>query len=403
MGDQARGGSEAGDATPRVGFLFIGGEHQMLHMAPVAAAMLRMGDCDVRLFVGCVPDADRLAALLAKLGARGAIDVLATPAWLRATQTRGSPRPLPKSLQLLASRRMFRDLNALVATERTSTILARLPGRKPRLVHIPHGAGDRAQGFEDRLRLFDDVIVAGEKDRARMVGDGLVAASACHVSGYVKLSAVLGMRAAAAAPPLFGSGRPVVLYNPHFAAGLGSWPMFADAMTEAILGMREHDFVIAPHVRLAARLSPRDRQRLLDLAEPGRVLVDLGSARSSDMSYTLGADVYVGDVSSQVYEYLHAPGPCVFLNATGSDRRGDRDFAFWRFGEVVDDPGAVVAAITRAGARHPAFADEQRRGVCDAFGPVGLDAVRTAASIITDIAASQAASRSARSVRRARA
>src|SRR3546814_2965461 len=48
--------------------------------------------------------------------------------------------------------------------------------------------------------------------------------------------------------------------------------------------------------------------------------IDLGSERSIDMSYTGSADLYLGDVSSQVAEYLYRPRPCVFLNAQGVDR-----------------------------------------------------------------------------------
>ena len=39
------------------------------------------------------------------------------------------------------------------------------------------------------------------------------------------------------------------------------------------------------------------------------------------MAYTQRADIYLGDVSSQVYEFLLNPRPCVFLNPRRFDWR----------------------------------------------------------------------------------
>lgn len=371
---------------PRVGFLFLGGAHQMLHIAPVAAELARMGGCAVRLLATSPADRDRLDALMTALGAPMPVDMLPDPVWLGWLASARRRPTRPKRLQLLTGRRMIGDLDLLVTAERTSTFLKRLPGPVPRLVHIPHGAGDRDQGFEPRLRLFDHVIAAGPKDRDRMVGDGLVAAEDISVSGYVKLSAVLRMRARAAAPRPFDNDRPTVLYNPHFEPSLSSWRMFGAAFGQAAARMTDHNFILAPHLRLAEHLSARERRAVEALREPGRVIVDLGSERSCDMSYTLAADIYVGDVSSQVYEYLHVPKPCLFLNATGRDQAGNRDFAFWRFGEVLRDPDAIEGAIRRAPERHAGFVATQRAGVRDALGPFEANAAAEAAKTVARLA-----------------
>ena len=69
-----------------------------------------------------------------------------------------------------------------------------------------------------------------------------------------------------------------------------------------------------------------------------QILIDTGSERCVDMTYTSAADIYVGDVSSQVCEFLETPRPCVFLNAHQIDWQNNPDFAHWHFGDVVDDP-----------------------------------------------------------------
>src|SRR3546814_20602400 len=77
--------------------------------------------------------------------------------------------------------------------------------------------------------------------------------------------------------------------------------------------------VVAPHVRLFAEASDAERAAVAKLAVPGKVMIDLASDRLFDMSYTSGADIYLGDVSSQVYEFLATPRPCLFLNAPQVD------------------------------------------------------------------------------------
>lgn len=370
---------------PQVGFLFIGGPHQMLHMAPVAAELARQGTCSITLFVLSPEDSEYLARVLETLGASLAIKQLPTPGWLKLLAAI-RPGERHKVAGLLAGWSMLRDLDVLVAAERTSTVLARLAARRPMLVHIPHGAGDRARGFEKRIRLFDHVIVAGPKDRDRMLAEELVTPETCSVSGYVKLSTMLRLRSVTPPARLFANDRPVVLYNPHFEKGLSSFQAFGEAIANATRSLTDHNFVIAPHVRLRDNLSVDERARLQALAVPDRVIVDLGSERSTDMTYTMAADIYVGDVSSQVYEYLHVPGPCVFLNASGGDRSEDANFACWQFGEVFDRPEDVSSAIGRASARHAEFVGRQVAGVRNAVGPVDERAAERAATVIGSLA-----------------
>ncbi|WP_164549841.1 CDP-glycerol glycerophosphotransferase family protein [Altericroceibacterium xinjiangense] len=280
-------------------------------------------------------------------------------------------------------------LDAVVVTERTSTILKRLPGARPRLIHIPHGAGDRARGFERRIRLFDHVIVAGPKDRSRMLSAGIVQPETCSVSGYVKLDAILSSQGAADVPRLFANNRPILLYNPHFSRHLGSWRGFARLLMTAALDHLDMNVIIAPHVRFREQLTRGDRAWLDRIAAEGRVHVDLGSPRCSDMTYAMLADIYVGDVSSQVYEFLHRPRPCVFFNAAKADWRGNPDFAHWNFGQVIDSPSDLLDALSHAFERHVGFRRAQEAGVRRALGSIDRKAAWRAARIIRGIVLGQ--------------
>jgi CDP-glycerol glycerophosphotransferase (TagB/SpsB family) len=81
------------------------------------------------------------------------------------------------------------------------------------------------------------------------------------------------------------------------------------------------------------------------------------------MSYTQAADVYIGDVSSQVYEFIVRPRPCIFLNFEGRDWKGDETYAHWRLGQVIDRLDQLGPALERARSLQPRIKAAQRKMV----------------------------------------
>lgn len=357
------------DKRPRLHVIAIGGPHQFAHFIPVACEMRRAGHWDVRIFAPDEQDAQAIVALADKIGLPApAIQVMRLPGLLE----RHLPQKVRKGARLLAWARRIRAADALLCAERTSTMLKRLPGRCPPIIHIPHGAGDRAVGFEPRFALFDHVLVAGDKDRDRLIASGRVAPKACAVVGPIKIAAML--RAGRAAPRLFDNDRPTILYNPHFNRKLGSFDAFARRLIDAVARDGRYNLVVAPHVRLAEGWSEEQRRIWTELSVPGRIIVDLGSERSIDMSYTLGADLYIGDVSSQVYEYLIRPRPCLFINSHDADWRDNADYAMWRFGPVATPDCDIDAALRDAFASHDQYRAVQVEKVARALAHIDTDA-----------------------------
>lgn len=354
----------------------------MLHVLPVAAALSRRNDVRVRLFAATTALAAAASDLMARLaGTADPPKVMSLP-WPLDFAGKDAAATSLKLPRLLWWSREMRRCDVLVTAERTSTVLKRLPWRCPPMIHIPHGAGDRAVGFEPRIALFDHVIVAGDKDRDRILATGLMPADRCHVSGYLKISAVHALRGSAAA--LFGNGRPTVFYNPHFARQLSSWQRFGRDVVEAVLASDQFNLIVAPHVRLFAGLSAAVRADWEAMQVPGKFLFDAGSGRSMDMTYTQAADIYLGDVSSQVYEFAATPRPCVFLDAHGVRWQGNPDYLMWRMGEVVPKKERILPALLEAEARHRDFRDVQRALVEAALGDTGPQAPERAARVILD-------------------
>jgi hypothetical protein len=327
----------------------IGGAHQFGHILPVACELERRHPGQVRLFVSTADEARAAEAYRPVLE----IVVMNLPAPARLL-----PGVVHKAARLTLWARRLREAAVILCAERTSTMLKRLPGHCPPILHIPHGAGDRAVGFEARFRLFDHVMLAGCKDRDRLIESGVVAAGDCTVTGPVKLATVL--KDALGRPPLFDNGRPTILYNPHFSSKLSSMEAFGRRLIAAVAEDGRYNLVVAPHVRMAQHWSAARRRQWEALSIPGQIVVDLGSARCNDMTYTLGADLYIGDVSSQVYEFLVRPRPCLFVDPNGADWRDSDDYAMWHFGEVIAPDANPIAAIARAFTTHSAYVGWQR-------------------------------------------
>lgn len=348
--------------------LAIGGPHHLAHFLPVACEIQRRCAMKVTIFAADAGDVAAIRKLASQLDLPvPEVVEMKLPALLQ----RILPPKAHKLARILFWAHKLRSCDAMLTAERTSTVLKRLPGKCPPMIHIPHGAGDGAAGFEQRFALFDQVLVAGQKDKDRLVATGRVPADRCHVTGSIKVSGML--RLAQDRVPLFDNNRPVVLYNPHFKSHLGSFHLLAKRLVDAIVEDGRYNLVVAPHIRLAQHWHEQQCAQWQALAVPGRVMVDLGSDRSVDMTYTLGADLYLGDVSSQVYEFLVKPRPCLFINTHAADYEADESYAMWQFGDVVTPDCDIIPAIDRAFADHRLYRARQEQRARYALGGIEWD------------------------------
>lgn len=356
-------------ATSRIVFPFIGQLHQMPHSLPIAAEMSARHP-DVAVHVACATQAhlDYARALAALYRpSRLRFEMLDMPALLRGRIEHAGLGPMQKIAALALNRRYFARFDAIVVPERTSLYLKRMGVKGPKFVWTRHGAGDRAVGFADDVRLFDFVLIPGTKIEQRLLAQGVIREGRYHPGCYAKFDLVRRMRKER--PRLFARSRPTVLYNPHFSNRLSSWPAFGERLLAYFAAQDRYNLIFAPHLRLFdGRRAEADALMRRFSGHP-HLLIDPGSTRSIDMTYTLAADLYLGDVSSQVAEFVIRPRPCLFLNAHQADWRDRNDYEFWRLGEVLENLDGFSSALERAQALHPAFAAAQKGYVAETFGP----------------------------------
>lgn len=359
----------------RIGFLFNHDQvHQVAHALPIAAAF-RLSHPSVEVVVA-VSNA-RLQAEVARLSA-----LLGVSLPVLRLERGGRARRLIDLLDaVLPAKRLslygdnldfFRSLDALVVPEKTSLVLKRRHGLSLPIIHSRHGAGDRAIGFNAESAEFDHILVSGRKIAERLIGQAGVAPERISVVGYAKFDLAVPR----AALPFADPTRPVVLYNPHNSPHLSSWFRDGRAVLDYFRRSDRYNLIFAPHVMLFERRFAASLDRLR-LARVGRVPrsvlrapnihVDLGSPASTDMRYTDAADLYLGDVSSQLYEYLRRPRPCLFLDSHHVRPEGDPSYAGWAAGPVINGPAELDAGLRRALEMHPAYLKAQRALFTESF------------------------------------
>jgi hypothetical protein len=381
--DRAAGGAPAGT---EVVFLFVGGAHQVHHLAPAAAELSRMlPERQVTCLSGSADTTAALRQVREVLAAPSmVIENVQPPLWGRVLAAFTGRHSSLKMPLLLSLRSRLRRAAAVITPERTTAKLRKKGLQRTLMIHFRHGAGDRAPESEHRQAAFDLVVVPGEKDLRRAVEKGYLPATRLRVDGYLKLEFLSRLDRAPFRP--FDNNRPVVLYNPHFDPAISSWPV-AREVIEQFAGQSRYTLIFAPHIRSIENMDGPEQARWLAMARPGQIIVDLNSPRMIDMSYVLAADIYLGDRSSQLYEFISRPRPVAFLNAHGADWRDDPRFAGWALGEVATSPQDVIATIDQAVAGHPAKVAQQQTAVRDAFGTIEGAALRGAQIIAEALAA----------------
>jgi hypothetical protein len=341
----------------RIGFLLNHDQvHQVAHSVPIAAAIRQMAPA-VELVVAVTND--RLAAEATRLAAKLGTTLPLLRLHHRGAMTRMAVRlldgiaPVGRATIYRDNLDFFRSLDGLVVAEKTSLILKQHYGLKLPMIHTRHGAGDRAIGFDRASAGFDHVLVSGAKIRERLIADAGVAPERISVVGYPKFD----LPSDRAALPFADPNRPIVLYSPHVSPHFSSWFRHGQAVLAFFAASDRYNLVFAPHVMLFQRpvamaLKPFRMARVgrvpaVIRAAPN-IHVDLGSPACTDMSYTDAADLYLGDVSSQIYEYLHRPRPCLFLDSHHVRPADDPNYAAWAAGEVIEEPAGLGRALDRA-------------------------------------------------------
>ncbi len=360
----------------RIGFLFNhDGLHQIAHSAPIIPWLQRVApDAQIEILTSSQAQTEAVSSHLDPSLKRPPFHALQqNKFWHIVEKLFGGIMPIRRISDLLSNRKLLAQYDALVVPETTSTVLrTHLKVDKVKLILMPHGAGDRQISFSPSNRHFDLVLLPGKKTQTQMLKADVIRPDANKIVGYPKFdSPTLGSR-----KKFFDNDKPIVLYNPHFDPKLSSWFEYGEKILDYFANQDRYNLIFAPHVMLFQRTflgSVEHRTMKLRRTLPQRfkglphIHVDTGSMNSVDMSYTRAADIYMGDVSSQIYEFIERPRSAIFINSHEAEWENNDYYKFWNFGEVIEGLDGLDQALLRAETLNPHYAKVQNETFLDSF------------------------------------
>jgi hypothetical protein len=342
----------------RIAFVFMAEPYQCYHGAAVAFAMARIPGVEVTIHYNDPDSVYHLDRIGAVYGAVPISYIRMKRSLVTAFFQKLKVFGFLKFTVYRANEAILERYDAVFSVEDTAYRLFETRKRedRPAKIYMPHGAGDGIVGFSGRAKHFDLVILPGPKSVTRMLSLGYVRPDNHCEIGFVKLETADRLNRSHGA--FFAVNRQTILYNSHKTRGLRSWDIFIEPMLAGLAESEDYNLIVAPHVKLFRRRSRRLRAKW-EARSTSNAIIDTGSDRSVDMTYARAADIYVGDISSQVYEVLVEPKPCVFLNAYKVAWETNPSFAHWHLGDVITEPAQLMPAIRAAKARHPIYRERQ--------------------------------------------
>ena len=289
----------------------------------------------------------------------------------------GTNIALPPKLLLLLSLlpRLFKAGPVIVAEQTSLWIPKILPGFPP-FIFTVHGAGPISHGKWKRLRAADKVMVPSALMAAEMRRNGLTE-SQVVITGYAKSA----FSPSASSTQLFADKRPILLYNPHWQAHRSSWPVWGRQLLHSLIEQDRWNVIFAPHQRIVETDS--SVRALIDsLKTLPHIHAGLDGFAMVDGSYTGIADVYLGDTSSQILEFVAKPRPVVLLRPQELSWVEQDSGQYGLLGECVTRFEDILPALGRAADQLEKYREVQISYAGQTLGLTGEAATQSAVDVI---------------------
>ncbi|QCJ71836.1 hypothetical protein C9446_19585 [Providencia heimbachae] len=157
---------------------------------------------------------------------------------------------------------------------------------------------------------------------------------------------------------LFNNNNPVIVYNPHWDNGLNqsSWFNYGLDILSYFKKNNQFNLIFAPHLLLNKFYKITIPPEYLDIPN---IIIDLNSPNLTNGTYVGHADYYLGDVSSQFFEFALCNRKIkpIFINCSKMDWKRKPIYSYWNTGFVINDIDELHFAIENATSNEDSFID----------------------------------------------
>ncbi|PZD78243.1 CDP-glycerol glycerophosphotransferase family protein [Mesonia sp. K7] len=341
----------------KIAFIFIEEIHHLYHFISVADELSKKNQVHILTF----PTQDViLEKTLAILNNSNIIVERKSTHFFRAITDKLKNRKHPRAGFWMKknARYILNNFDAVVFSDYNHQKLLKIRGDKkyPKFIKFPHGIAGRKYAFKKEITDFDQQILFGEFYAQALQNQNLLKKHA--IVGYPKLDVIKKLNTKI----IFDNHKKTVIYNPHFSQPTSSWHKFGIDILEFFSQQSEFNLIFAPHINLFHKRGASDKEEIPEkYYNNPNIHIDLGSHHSVDMTYVKNADIYLGDVSSQVYEFIINPKPTIFINANQADYKNDIGYRFWKCGKVIDKIDDLPNALEQAFSTFGKFKETQKK------------------------------------------
>ncbi|PHR14692.1 MAG: hypothetical protein COA40_00445 [Aequorivita sp.] len=333
------------DRKHKIAFIFLDEIHHIYHFVSIAVELSKQNEVHILTYPG---KHELLHKALEKLNGTNVIVEKLQTSLFRAFTDKLKNRKLPRKGFWIKKHQNYilTNFDAVVFSDYYHHYLLRARGENPRpkFIKLFHGPPGRGYSYNKELLDFDFQILYSQF-HSEQLKEKKVLVKNWTIAGYPKLDVIKFKDV----KPLFSNERTTVLYNPHFEPALSSWHSMGLEILEFFFNSKKYNLIFAPHINLFNKLGGDDASRIPEkLFNAENIHIDLGSEKSVDMTYVNEADMYLGDVSSQVFEFIINPRPCVFLNPHKIKFKKDINYRFWHCGKVVNNAEKLPNALKKA-------------------------------------------------------
>ena len=255
--------------------------------------------------------------------------------------------PSPHSTMTKAAS-YLKNSDAIISTSHSTVKMCKkLKVTKPKIIYQYHGCGDRKYSFDPSLGAFDFMLLPGKYYLKRLMEEKVTGEQKTAIIGYPKLDYLVNAKHLK--EKLFSNDKLVILYSPHWKPELTSYKLWGKQIVEHFYKSRKYNLIFAPHVLIKHWRFHYGYDLNLDKYKCDHIHIDFESLNSVNSSYLHIADLYMGDVSSLVYEWIAIqPRPCIFLNAHNIQWLDNDYYRHWNYGPVVKSLSEMEQKIEEA-------------------------------------------------------
>ena len=209
------------------------------------------------------------------------------------------------------------------------------------------------------------MLLPGKYHQKRLIEENIIANERTIIVGWPKFDYSLKINPEG--NKLFDNDNPVILYTPHWEPKLTSFNKYSEFLLNYFKNNKNYNFIFAPHVLIKHWKTHYGYRTDFSDYLSDNIIIDFGSDFSTDGTYLNNSDMYIGDVSSMVYEFIaFKQRPCLFLNAHNVAWKENVDYRFWDYGPVVESEDEFELKFTES-LSDEKFIDIQRSRIKEYF------------------------------------